>query len=151
MKSKMCWCTVKTKSTKLILGLSREDWGFSEIFTETIWLESAEVKIHMKKQPRSRTQQMRCGKSLEPDLVGKHRGLGEKRGRELIGGQDFTVQKKFLDLGSLRRGDPWIREWDLGGFTGQWRTEKVGRGKECMGEGPPRHHRGVQPFCGGDW
>ena len=44
--------------------------------------------------------------SLEPDLVGKHRGLGEKRGRELIGGQDLTVQKKFLDLGSLPRGDP---------------------------------------------
>ena len=32
--------------------------------------------------------------------------VGEKRGRELIGGQDLTVQKKFLDLGSLPRGDP---------------------------------------------
>ena len=64
------------------------------------------MKIHTKKQPRIRTQQMRCGKSLEPDLMGKHRGLEEKKGRELIGGQDLTVQKKFLDLGSLPMGDP---------------------------------------------
>lgn len=31
---------------------------------------------------------------------------GGERGRELIGGQDLTVQKKFLDLGSLPMGDP---------------------------------------------
>lgn len=136
-------CTVKTKSTKLILGLA-EEWDLEQIFpagTEMIWLESTEMKIRMKKQPRSRTQQMYVEKPRTRS-GGKHRGLGE-RGEGTDRGQGLNCSEKvLLDLGSLPMGDPWIGEWDLGASTGQWRTKKVGRGKECVGEGPPRHHLG---------
>ena len=151
MKSKMCRCTVKTKSTKLILGLSREDEDSQSRFS--CWYKGDLVKKYRGENTHEETAQKQNSEDVMREMP-RTRSCGEgwKSGGEEGRRADWRAGLNCSEkgLGSPPMGDPWMGEWDLGGFTWQWRTEKTGRIKEWMGEGPPRHHWGVQPFYDGD-